>query len=178
MTVIHVEHRSCTSCRWHLDRGVGVCVREPTATARSPAATLIAGGPHDPWRTQNPRPRFCTRFPIRGEIRLFNTADTNCYLKVASVPWGSVHSDATTLHRRKRKCGRPAVSSFTRCSYTSDTRDYRCCTGEMLYLRMRTCTDPVSRREKCNQKRKERKEKKKHRKGNDVKVQVEYALMV
>lgn len=48
----------------------------------------------------------------------------------------------------------------------------------MLYLRMRTCTDPVSRREKCNQKKEKKKRKKKHRKGNDVKVQMEYALMV
>lgn len=77
------------------------------ATARSPAATLIAADPLRPVETQerlvSPTETLVqgrTRFPIRGEIRLFNTTDTDCYLKVASVPWGSPHSDATAC----RKC--------------------------------------------------------------------------
>lgn len=64
-----------------------------------PAGTLIQGR---------------TRFPIRDEIRLFNTADTNCYLKAASAPWGLLHSDATTFYHgnRCRKCYHYGGASF------------------------------------------------------------------
>jgi len=64
-----------------------------------PAGTLIQGR---------------TRFPIRSEIRLFNTADTNCYLKAASAPWGLLHSDATTFYRgnRCRECYHYGGASF------------------------------------------------------------------
>ncbi|EZA53504.1 hypothetical protein X777_06978 [Ooceraea biroi] len=89
-------------CRWDLDRGVGVCVREATS-ARSPAATLIAADPTTHGDPGTLVQGCSTRFPIRGEIRLFNTADTNCYLKVASAPWGSLHSD----DHQKRKCRHP-----------------------------------------------------------------------
>ncbi|KYN13423.1 hypothetical protein ALC57_14436 [Trachymyrmex cornetzi] len=39
------SHLSLFTKRWDLDRGIEVCVRETSATARSPAATLIAADP-------------------------------------------------------------------------------------------------------------------------------------
>lgn len=78
--------------------------------ARSPAATLIAADPTtraNPGTHREPFVQGRTRFPIRSEIRLFNTADTNCYLKVASASpcdgnsSSCTHSDATTTFYRR-----------------------------------------------------------------------------
>lgn len=90
------------------------------ATARSPAATLIAADPTtrtDPGTLSPagriPRPRTYSLPNQSCEIRLFNTADTDCYLKAASAPWGSLHSDATLYHRNHcRKCYRCEGTSF------------------------------------------------------------------
>ncbi|KAK1124004.1 hypothetical protein K0M31_007032 [Melipona bicolor] len=50
--------------------------------SHSPTATLIAADPRNPRRCI-PRPRL-SHVPIRDEIKLFNTADTNCYLAASA----------------------------------------------------------------------------------------------
>jgi len=47
----------CTCCRWDLDRGVGVCVRETSARDGSkPRGYTDCGGPYDPYRPGNAVP--------------------------------------------------------------------------------------------------------------------------
>lgn len=67
-------------------------------TARKPRGYTDCGGPYDPGRPRTLRGP--TRSPIRGEIGLFNTADTNCYLKVASAPRNSLRYIPTRRRRR------------------------------------------------------------------------------
>ncbi|KOX69432.1 DNA-binding protein D-ETS-3 [Melipona quadrifasciata] len=71
--------------------------------SHSPTATLIAADPRNPRRCI-PRPRL-SHVPIRDEIKLFNTADTNCYL-AASASYNQTAGflpDAPIVLAEKRK---------------------------------------------------------------------------
>lgn len=83
--------------------------------SHSPTATLIAGDPRDPRRCI-PRPRL-SHVPIRDEIKLFNTADTNCYLKAASASHNQTAGflrDAPIVLAEKRKT--EPIYDISKCS--------------------------------------------------------------